>query len=150
MSRFHSVVRFVWKRSAQNQHCSISAVHSLKFCRQQVDFIWVVKNQRNLEWFVELLEELDAEQQKEERFHNFLEIQIYLTSSTKMNDIHAFALTSALETFYQKYNRDLITGIAARARHGRPNWEDVSRFPSRPDNFYEKSAELQELIFFTN
>ncbi|XP_055351648.1 NADPH oxidase 5-like [Paramacrobiotus metropolitanus] len=99
---------------------------------QKVDFIWVVKNQRNLEWFMELLEGLDAEQYKEERFHQFLNIQIYLTSCTKMDDLHAFALMSALETFYKKHNRDLITGIAARAKHGRPDWNTV--FKNVADN----------------
>ncbi|OWA50580.1 hypothetical protein BV898_15091 [Hypsibius exemplaris] len=58
-----------------------------------VDFIWIVNNQRSLEWFVELLEELDATQHDDERFHRFLDIQTHVTSSNRMADLRSFAWT---------------------------------------------------------
>jgi hypothetical protein len=91
-----------------------------------VNFIWVVPNQRSIEWFVELLEQLDAEQALENDLDKLIEIQIYVTSATRMSDLYSFALTTALDVFYEKHSRDLITGIRSRAIPGRPNWLSVS------------------------
>lgn len=92
----------------------------------QVTFIWVVNSQRSIEWFVELLEQLDLQQLRQSDFDRLIDIHIYVTSATKMADLYAFALTSALDIFYEKHNRDMITGIRSRAIPGRPNWKAVS------------------------
>ncbi|OQV13433.1 NADPH oxidase 5 [Hypsibius exemplaris] len=92
---------------------------------KKVNFIWVVPNQRSIEWFVELLEQLDAEQSLENDLDKLIDIQIYVTSATRMADLYAFALTTALDVFYEKHNRDLITGIRSRAIPGRPNWQNI-------------------------
>ncbi|GAV06411.1 hypothetical protein RvY_16411-1 [Ramazzottius varieornatus] len=126
---FASILQSIVTRHQSTVETEVSSHEPIQLGRhvllKKVDFIWVVRDQRSLEWFVELLQQLDAAQHREERFQRFLEIHIYVTSATSMSDLQSFALTSALETFYQTHQRDLITGIAARARHGRPKWQTV-------------------------
>ena len=71
---------------------------------------------------MELLEQLDMEQMQMDALDRLIEIQIYVTSATKMA-----ALTAALDVVYEKHSRDIITGLRSRAIPGRPNWSTVSR-----------------------
>lgn len=74
---------------------------------------------------MELLEQLDAEQSMQQSLDRLIDIQIYVTSASRMSDLYAFALTTALDASYEKHNRDLISGIRSRAIPGRPNWQEV-------------------------
>jgi Ferric reductase NAD binding domain len=75
---------------------------------------------------LELLEELDAVQTMQNELDKLIDIQIFVTSATKMSDLHAFMLNTALDVFYKKHNKDMITGIRSRAIPGRPDWQKVS------------------------
>ena len=98
-----------------------------------MNFIWVVPNQSSIEWFVELLDQLDLAQSLENELDRMIDIQIYVTAATRMADLYAFALTTALDVFYEKHNRDIITGIRSRAIPGRPNWQSVRRATGQID-----------------
>ena len=65
------------------------------------------------------------QQLRENELDRLIDIRIYVTSATKMGDLYAFALTTALDIFYEKHNRDMITGIRSRAIPGRPDWKTV-------------------------
>ena len=114
------------------------------FNLRKVDFIWINRDQKSFEWFVDLLSHLEAEQQEHGgelgrflkmqstlistfnfRFFRFLEMQMYVTSALQRNDIKAVALQLALDLMHKKEKKDLLTGLKARTNAGRPNWTKV-------------------------
>ncbi|OQV18981.1 NADPH oxidase 5 [Hypsibius exemplaris] len=92
---------------------------------KKVQFIWVVPNQRSIEWFVELLDKIDAVQTTNNHIDKLIEIQVYVTSAKSMSDVYSFGLTTALDVFYKKHNRCLVSGIQSRALFGRPDWNTI-------------------------
>lgn len=73
----------------------------------------------------ELLEQLDQQQAIADQLEGLVNIQIYVTSAKKMTDLSSFVLNAALQLYYEKYKKDLITAIKSRAIPGRPNWQKV-------------------------
>ena len=100
------------------------------FNLRKVDFIWINRDQKSFEWFVDLLSQLEAEQQEHGgelgrflkaqdamnfnfnvRFFRFIEMQVYVTSALQRNDIKAVALQLALDLMHKKEKKDLLTGL---------------------------------------
>lgn len=91
----------------------------------QVDFIWVTRTFDALEWFLDVLSELEEEEAllgEEERFIN---IALHITSALGQSDIRAVALQMALELCYREESRDPLCGLRTRIQPGRPNWKKV-------------------------
>ena len=96
------------------------------FNLKKVDFIWINRDQKSFEWFVNLLSQLEAEQQEHgAELDRFLEMHMYVTSALQRTDMKAVALQLALDILHQKEDRDLVTGLKARTNAGRPNWNKV-------------------------
>lgn len=83
---------------------------------ERVHFVWINRDQFAFEWFTELLASLEADDR-----HALLDVRIYLTGGREQLD--AAALELAREVFYAKTRRDVVTGLGARTRFGRPDWE---------------------------
>lgn len=95
---------------------------------KKVDFVWINRDQKSFEWFVNLLSQLELTQAELIEKERFLDIHIYITSALDANDIKAVSLHMALDLLHDKNERDLITGLKTRTKSGRPNWEEVSYF----------------------
>jgi len=79
-----------------------------------------------MEWFHQLLTQLELEQnEKGGAMERFLDIHMYITSALQQDDMRTALLYLALELLYKKIDRDLITGLRARRKSGRPNWDAV-------------------------
>ena len=96
------------------------------FNLKKVDFIWINRDQKSFEWFVNLLSQLEAEQQEHGgELGRFLEMHMYVTSALQRTDMKAVALQLALDLMHEKEKKDLVTGLKARTNAGRPNWTKV-------------------------
>ena len=96
------------------------------FSLKKVDFIWINRDQKSFEWFVNLLSQLEAEQQEHGgELDRFLEMHMYVTSALQRTDMKAVALQLALDLMHEKEKKDLVTGLKARTNAGRPNWTKV-------------------------
>ncbi len=98
---------------------------------RKVDFVWINRDQKSFEWFVELLSELEIQQAELGQKDRFLDIHMYITSALHKSDIKAIGLQLALDLMHEKGRRDLITGLKTRTQPGRPKWntffEEISR-----------------------
>ena len=97
------------------------------FKLKKVDFFWINRDQKSLEWFINLLSDLEIEQSENGggAMGRFLDLHMYITSALKKTDIKAVALHMALDILHQKEKRDLVTGLKTRTNGGRPNWNKV-------------------------
>lgn len=83
---------------------------------ERVHFVWVSRDQHAFEWFAELLASLEREDADQ-----LLDIHIYMSGAREQLDTAALEL--AREVFYAKTHRDVVTGLGARTRFGRPDWD---------------------------
>ena len=79
-----------------------------EFNLKKVDFIWINREQKSFEWFLQLLSKLEMEQVEEGYLENqksqnkFLDIHLYMTSFSPNKDINAMALKLALDLMHRK------------------------------------------------
>ena len=85
------------------------------FNLKKVDFIWINRDQKSFEWFVNLLSQLEREQREHGgEMSRFLDMHMYVTSVLQKTDMKAVALQMALDMLHEKEQRDLITGLKSR------------------------------------
>jgi predicted ferric reductase/Ca2+-binding EF-hand superfamily protein len=89
-------------------------------CLEKVHFIWLNRDQYAFEWFVELLGQLEQEDTE-----GLLDIHIYMTAGK--DDLKSTALILARELVYARSREDLVTGLKARTKMGRPDWPELMR-----------------------
>ena len=81
---------------------------------RKVDFIWINRDQKSFEWFLNLLSEMEAEQQEEEHsdFSNtngrFLDLHLYFTQALARNDMRAVGMHLAMDLMHRKVKRQFI------------------------------------------
>lgn len=90
---------------------------------KKVDFIWVTRDQRSLEWFISLLSRMEIEQRKHNQ--NFLETHLYVTSAKRQSDMKTINLHLTLDAIFSQEESSLIDGLRQRSHSGRPNWDIV-------------------------
>ena len=70
---------------------------------QQVDFIWINRDQKSFEWFHHLLAQLEIEQaEKGGAMERFLDMHMYMTALKERTSIRAAGLQLALDFLYEK------------------------------------------------
>ena len=92
---------------------------------RKVDFVWINRDQRSFEWFVNLLSQLELQQAELPEPERILNIHMYVSSATNKSDIKTLGLQLALDLMHEKNQRDFITGLKSRTKPGRPNWDQV-------------------------
>jgi Ca2+-binding EF-hand superfamily protein/predicted ferric reductase len=90
---------------------------------KKVDFIWITREQRSLEWFISLLSQMEIEQKKNDE--NFMETHLYVTSAKRQSDLRTIGLHLTLDAIFSKEESSLIDGLRQRTHYGRPNWDIV-------------------------
>lgn len=94
-----------------------------KLMVKKVDFIWVTREQRSLEWFISLLSQIEIEQRKNDDI--FLETHLYVTSANRQSDLKSIGLHLTLDAVFSQEESSLIEGLRQRTHYGRPNWDIV-------------------------
>ena len=72
---------------------------------KKVDFIWINREQKSFEWFLQMLSQLEMEQAEfgeKETKPNFLDIHLYITTLSETKDLKAVTLKLALDLMHQK------------------------------------------------
>lgn len=97
---FASVLQSMMNRfnrmNARCKQCHTPISKSLLFSSddyiriRKVDFIWVTRDQRSLEWFISLLSRMEIDQRKNNV--NFLETHLYVTSAKRQSDLKTIGL----------------------------------------------------------
>ena len=73
------------------------------FSLKKVDFVWINREQRAFEWFLQLLSQLEMEQsQHMGHLEKFLDIHLYITSVRPEHDFQAVTLNLALDLMHKK------------------------------------------------
>lgn len=94
-----------------------------KLAVKKVDFIWVTREQRSLEWFISMLSQMEIEQRKNNDM--FLETHLYVTSAKRQSDLRSIGLHLTLDAVFSQEESSLIDGLRQRTHYGRPNWDIV-------------------------
>lgn len=107
---------------------------------RKVDFIWITREQRSLEWFISMLSQMEIEQAKQLQIHQkhhhqsttsssknplFLETHLYVTSAKRQSDLRSISLHLTLDAICSQEDSHLIDGLKKRTHFGRPNWDIV-------------------------
>ncbi|XP_064605712.1 NADPH oxidase 5-like [Liolophura sinensis] len=108
-----------------NYWWKVPEADSLTQVPRKVDFIWVTRTFATLEWFLDVLGELEEEEARLSEEERFLNLSLHVTAALGQSDIRAVALQMALELCYQKEARDPLCGLRTRIQPGRPNWQDI-------------------------
>ena len=98
-----------------------------------MDFIWVTREQRSLEWFISLLARMEIEQQHLRQNSDkgaLLDVHLYVTSAKKAADLKALNVYLSLDLIGRENtaNCNAIDKNSKRTKYGRLNWDQVIIF----------------------
>ena len=75
----------------------------------KVDFFWINRDQKSIEWFIKMLNQLEEEQAGDEAgHHKFLDVHMYLTAALQRTDMRAVALQTAIDILHKKVSTSLL------------------------------------------
>ena len=94
-----------------------------KLSVRRVDFIWITREQRSLEWFISILSQMEIEQRKNNE--SFLETHLYVTSAKRKSDLKTISLQYTIDCLFSEEDSQLVEGLRRRTNYGRPNWDIV-------------------------
>lgn len=94
-----------------------------KLAVKRVDFIWITREQRSLEWFISILSQMEIEQRKNNE--SFFESHLYVTSAKRQSDLKTISLQYTIDCLFSEADSQLIEGLRQRTNYGRPNWDIV-------------------------
>ena len=96
---------------------------------KKVDFIWVNRDQKNFEWFLNLLRQFEQEQEyylasnaDEQRF---LDIHLYFTEIKHDENIGNVPLDLVTKVWAEVAGRDIFTSLRSKTHVGRPKWDEI-------------------------
>lgn len=97
---------------------------------KKVDFIWINRDHKAFEWFIELLAHLELQQSELNNEERFIEFRFYVTSAKskdeiKSNTIEAYTI-SINNPNLKSILEDKLKDIVEKMEPGRPNLENVS------------------------
>lgn len=150
---FASILQSIMFRYIKAKHVCPACDHSwsdseppLMMRLKKVDFVWINRDQKAFEWFVNLLSELEITQAQLREAERFLDIHMYVTSARSQADLRP--LNQALDLMHDNEKREMITGLKTRTVAGRPDWDEVS--VARLDRNHENAdtASLSSLVGF--
>ncbi|XP_032685960.1 dual oxidase-like isoform X3 [Odontomachus brunneus] len=100
--------------------------HNVNFSCKKVYFLWVTKSQKQFEWMVDILRELEKTDAK-----NIVSIHIFVTQFYEKFDLRTIFLYICEHHFQKISNRSLFTGLKAATHFGRPKFSQFFRSISR-------------------
>ena len=95
----------------------------------KVDFIWVNRDQKNFEWFLNLLRQFEQEQEyylaSNSNEKRFLDIHLYFTEIKNDENIGNVPLDLISKIWAQVAGQDIFTSLKSKTHLGRPKWDEV-------------------------
>ena len=105
---------------------------------KKVDFIWVNRDSKSFEWFVNLLCQFEKEQEEylasSSDEQPFLTIQLYFTGLKRDESIDHVFLHHLTSVWAQEIGSDVFTGLKSPTRFGRPDWNELFLSLTSHDN----------------
>ena len=105
---------------------------------KKVDFIWVNRDQKNFEWFLNLLRQFEQEQEyylaSNEAEKRFLDIRLYFTEIKHDENIGNVPLDLISKVWAQVAGQDIFTSLKSKTHIGRPKWDELFRELTSGDN----------------
>lgn len=96
---------------------------------RKVDFIWVNRDQKNFEWFLNLLRQFEQEQEyylaSNANENRFLDIHLYFTEIKHDENIGNVPLDLISKVWAQVAGQDIFTSLKSKTHLGRPKWDEV-------------------------
>ncbi|CAF0904933.1 unnamed protein product [Adineta steineri] len=96
---------------------------------KKVDFIWVNRDHKNFEWFLNILHEFEREQETylslnvDER--RFLDIHLHFTG-VKYNENSGDSPSDLITKFWSQITgHDVFTALKSKTHIGQPNWNEL-------------------------
>ncbi|CAF4235310.1 unnamed protein product [Rotaria sp. Silwood2] len=120
-----------------------------KYHLEKVDFIWVNRDVKSCEWFLNLLRQFEVEQDeylasnRDER--HFLDIHLYFTGIKQEDNIGQVFLHHVINVWAEEVGDDIFTGLKSRTHFGRPDWNELFK---RLISDNEVSAAKNMNVFF--
>jgi predicted ferric reductase len=126
------MVQFRASRTVCQQHQDMNNDQgiSLENCRiKKVDFIWVTRDHKSFEWFLNLLQRFEEEQESYLALvpgqQRFLTIHLYFTEISTNEHMKHFPLQLISQVWTQVTGKDMFTDLKARTHIGRPIWDEI-------------------------
>ena len=96
---------------------------------RKVDFIWVNRDQKNFEWFLNLLRQFEQEQEyylaSNANEKRFLDIHLYFTEIKHDENIGNVPLDLISKVWAQVAGHDIFTSLKSKTHLGRPKWDEL-------------------------
>ena len=116
---------------------------------KKVDFIWVNRDQKNFEWFLNLLRQFEQEQEHYLNSNSdekrFLDIHLYFTEIRHDENIGHVPLDLISKVWAQIAGKDIFTSLKSKTHVGRPKWDEIFEELVSGDN---KSTANDVNVFF--
>ncbi len=98
-------------------------------CLKKVDFIWVNRNHRNFEWFLNILHQFELEQETYLKLNTdeqrFLDIHLHFTGIKSNQDIGNNSSDLITKVWTEITGHDVFTALKSKTHIGRPNWNEL-------------------------
>ncbi|KAJ3340743.1 Dual oxidase 1 [Gonapodya sp. JEL0774] len=85
-------------------------------------FIWVARSQKQFEWMVDLIKDLE----EQDELH-VLDAHVFITAITEKYDLRTTMLYITERSFARINGQSLFTGLRSQTHFGRPNFESLFR-----------------------
>ncbi|CAF2205958.1 unnamed protein product [Rotaria magnacalcarata] len=96
---------------------------------QKVDFVWVNRDYKNFEWFLNLLRQFEQEQENYLALNpnekRFLDLHLYFTEIKHDENIGNAPLELVTKTWKEVTGQDIFTRLQCKTHFGRPQWENL-------------------------
>ncbi len=96
---------------------------------KKVDFIWINRDHKSFEWFLNLLRQFEEEQdsylESNPDEHRFLDIHLYFTGIKNEQNIGNVPLDLVTKIWAQIAGCDIFTSLKSKTHVGRPPWDDI-------------------------
>ncbi|KXS19340.1 heme peroxidase [Gonapodya prolifera JEL478] len=99
-------------------------------------FIWVARSQKQFEWMVDLIKDLEEQDQQQ-----VLETHVFITAISEKYDLRTTMLYITERSFARINGQSLFTGLRSQTHFGRPSFEKIFR-KIRENHAPEDIAEL--------
>ncbi|CAF1075995.1 unnamed protein product [Rotaria sordida] len=96
---------------------------------KKVDFIWVNRDYKNFEWFLNLLRQFEQEQEyylaSNSNEKRFLDIRLYFTEIKHDQNIGNVPLDLVTKIWAEIAGQDIFTNLKSKTHIGRPQWKNI-------------------------
>ena len=87
--------------------------------------MWLSNDSATFKWIIPLLQRFESDAEADPGLANLLHVHVFLTSLPAASDPRNAMLHLALDSLFEEEGVDVVVGLRARTRPGRPNWAEL-------------------------